>query len=318
MPLPTQMNSLLLEINSLDLVAVSCRAEKSAVPEDWAPGCWSSILYHQPKDSTKPPVDPSETFVITTALHVLENASVWSKCKEMRSISLSGFDGDIQLLDDALNCLKSIPGSFGLSLRGKLVRLPENLFDLRQLTELNIGSMGLMYLPDRLSDLQQLEALNAQRNAFREFPSAIKDLHALKKLSIWGHAIGAIPDWFGELSGLEALLIGQCELSAIPQALWLLTNLKTLDVSNNPQLTSLSSEIGKLTKLEVLKLSGCGLTDLPDELADLPELREVFVPNNKLGKLPEKLWGKPLDTLSVSGNGLQQPPQGVKAKQLWI
>ncbi len=317
-PLQMQMNLLLEQINSLDLRSIATRSEILASQEEWGKGCWSSILYYQPGGSVKPPLDRSETSVITNASHVLENASVWSECSAISRVSLSGFDDDAQLLSDALECLKAIPCSFDLSLSGKTDHLPDILCDLTQLTGLSIGSMGLTHLPNWLSNLRQLKTFRVQKNDFREFPNVIKDLPSLSILSIWGHAFGAIPDWLGELSGLESLLIKECELSTFPRCLLSLTKLKLLDISTNPQLTSLPTEIRRLTNLQTLKMSGCGLTELPAELADLPSLRELFVPRNKLTSLPEKLWSRSLDTLSVSGNELQQPSDGANAKQFWI
>ena len=53
----------------------------------------------------------------------------------------------------------------------------------------------------------------------------------------------------------------------------LLSNLKTLDLSNN-NFTGLPAEVGQLSKLENLNLSNNPLTGLPNELANLKNLKK--------------------------------------------
>lgn len=317
-PFPEQMDALIAEISSLEIPALVERANATAPPEDWGPGCWSSILYYQPKGSVDPPIDPSETFIMTTAAHIVENATVWENCTAMSSVSVSEFDGRPGLLIDVLNCLKQIPNQFGLSLSGSLDQLPDEVCELTQLTRLTIGQMGLIGLPDGIGDLRHLETLNVQNNALTEFPESIRMLSGLKTLSVWNHPFGALPDWIGELSHLESLWIGSCGLSSLPDSLWSLSNLKELNISITPELTKLPPRIGELEALEILNVYACRLTTLPSELADLPNLREVWASKNNLRNLPKKLWRKPLDTLSVAGNGLKKPWRGAKAKQFWI
>lgn len=80
-------------------------------------------------------------------------------------------------------------------------------------------------------------------------------------------------------------------LSTLPQEIYQLTDLETLDISNN-KLLSLDAKISNLVNLEFLNISGNQLVSLPQSLASLPKLHVLNVSGNPLGQQFEKLLSK--------------------------
>ena len=76
-----------------------------------------------------------------------------------------------------------------------------------------------------------------------------------------------------------------------------------LDVSNNSLTGALPAEIRKLTNLETLDASNNKLTGIPAEIGQLSKLRFVNFSNNDISGLPLELKQlKNLDTLDLRGN----------------
>ena len=85
----------------------------------------------------------------------------------------------------------------------------------------------------------------------------------------------------------------------VPAELGLLTNLRTLDLSDNQLAGGIPAELGRLASLQSLDLSGNQLTgDIPAELGDIPNLHFLYLKGNQLtGCLPEGLRAVPHNDL---------------------
>jgi Leucine-rich repeat (LRR) protein len=66
---------------------------------------------------------------------------------------------------------------------------------------------------------------------------------------------------------------------ALPGEIRTITNLETLDVSNN-RMTGIPAEIGQLGKLRVLNYNNNRLTGLPMELGNLTQLQTLDLSGN--------------------------------------
>lgn len=97
------------------------------------------------------------------------------------------------------------------------------------------------------------------------------------------------------------LLLAGAKLGAVPAQVWLLQDLRMLDLSHN-HLPMLTSQIGTLQKLKTLKLSYNSLTSLPVEIYHLKELRTLVVDHNKLSDLSAVLPTENLKDIDLSFN----------------
>jgi hypothetical protein len=302
-PLTDSFPRLVAEIAALspDALLAAARAKD---PETWGRDCWTHVLYFEPAGSVRPDLDPTQTSLFSDPDHLLASAAGLGACTKLARIDLSFTEVDSRL-DAAIAALAAVPQPFGLTLSGRLSRLPDPVSALTQLKWLGAGQAGLTALPDAFASSACLDTLYLQSNRFSELPSVLRTLKGLKNLSIWGNPLRRLPDWIGELTSLESLLVNGCDLDALPDSLFALPTLRELDISENPRLTRLPEQIGDLKALENLKAYRCGLDSLPDSLGRLPRLKELFIAENRLTALPRSVRQARLEMLSLAGNPIR-------------
>lgn len=110
-------------------------------------------------------------------------------------------------------------------------------------------------------------------------------------------------------SGAKELNLAYMGLTQLPEALGSLTQLLSLDLSEN-QVTVLPEFIGNLTQLQSLKLSRNDLRELPERLGKLIQLQSLDIKNNRLAALPESFGNlTQLQLLNLLGNRLRTLPK---------
>jgi internalin A len=117
-----------------------------------------------------------------------------------------------------------------------------------------------------------------------------------------------LPVEIEQLTNLTSLDLSNNQLTTLPMNIGRLTDLTSLDLSNN-QLTTLPMNIGQLTNLTSLDLSNNQLTILPVELLQLTNLTLLNLTSNQLTILPveiEELTN--LTSLDLSNNQLTTLP----------
>ena len=163
----------------------------------------------------------------------------------------------------------------------------------------------------------------------------------------------SLPDALGELDDLYFLCLGNLtgllkELSSngiigasnlflhLPNSIYQLSNLRILDLSILPEITSLPEINEKSSKLMVIDLRGSGLTSLPksianfrelqvlslgvsndftelsDEICRLPKLRQLDLSRSNIASLPDSIGQlKSLERLDLSYCHLKNIPYGL-------
>ena len=127
-----------------------------------------------------------------------------------------------------------------------------------------------------------------------KFPSKILSYQGLQVLKIFVDEFTKdIPKELGNLFNLEHLVLCRCDSDVdqrmnktkIPKTFERLTNLRILDLRNNP-LYTFPRHLTELTNLEELHVNNCQLTSLPDSLANLQQLKTLDLSNNFFKDFP--------------------------------
>lgn len=172
--------------------------------------------------------------------------------------------------------------SFGAEDSEKLTELPDSLWELTQLQELNLSDNQLTALPKEIGSLAKLEILELERNPIEIFPREIGELINLKRLVVaYDLSLGFIPQEIFQLTNLEFFVFHDAQLTAIPPEINQLHKLEELYLGRN-EIAVLPQEITELGNLRRLYLFGNQLTDLPPSLAQLEHLEELYLEDNPL------------------------------------
>jgi hypothetical protein len=180
--------------------------------------------------------------------------------------------------------LKSIPESLfslvtleNLNLsHNKLETISASVGNLKSLKILDVSHNQLNDLPNAIDGLDQLERLNMEYNQLKALPSLGK-LPKLKELSAYNNEIETLLELPKNLTWLN---LNTNKLKALPESISQLKHLKTLVLSDN-FFTSFPEEILKLEALESITIGGNPIEDIPKELLSLPNLKEININPNK-------------------------------------
>ncbi|CAA7406026.1 unnamed protein product [Spirodela intermedia] len=225
--------------------------------------------------------------------------------------------------------LRFIPEAFG-RLRGLLILnlsnnqlevVPDSIAGLENLQELRLSSNLLTSLPDSIGLLVNLKILVVSGNKLKFLPDSISRCRSLVELDASFNELTYLPTNIGhELVDLQGLSIGLNKIRSLPSSVCEMISLRRLDARFN-ELRGLPHAIGSLTNLETLDLSNnfSDLTALPETIGDLVGLRELDLSNNQIHALPDAFGRlENLSKLNLEGNPLVLPPvevvnQGVEA-----
>lgn len=191
----------------------------------------------------------------------------------------------------------------------RLNEIPNSLFSLTNLQELNLVGHRLEEISPNISNLKNLHTLYLSYNELQSFPEELCDLYSLKRLYLTYNKIGdGLPIGLSKLSNLEVLYFHGNNLAYIPEQLFELKNLIELDYGGN-SLTEIPSSFCHLTKLEKLKIKNNNLISLPSNFGALRNLQVLDVRGNHLSILPHSFAQLcQLETLDLSNNQLEKLP----------
>jgi len=191
----------------------------------------------------------------------------------------------------------------------KHIRMPEGIWRLYKLEELNLSGTLLFDLPSEIGQLSNLVTLNLSDTQLTNLPPEIEQLSNLVSLNLSKNQLATLPSQIGKLANLTDINLGANELVDLPIKIWNLINLKTLLLNNN-RLINLPPEMGNLVNLTELHLASNEITSLPLEIDNLTHLAILDLNENKLHTLPPCLRNlKELKALGLYGNLLPIPPE---------
>jgi internalin A len=137
----------------------------------------------------------------------------------------------------------------------ELMKVPEQLGQLKNLNELYLYGNQLTSVPEQLGQLKNLEVLDLSYNQLTSVPEQLGQLKNLTRLYLEDNQLTSVPEQLGQLKNLKELDLHDNQLTSVPEQLGQLTNLRVLNLENN-QLKSIPERLGQLTNLQVLELSG--------------------------------------------------------------
>ncbi|KAI8920443.1 hypothetical protein BC831DRAFT_515624 [Entophlyctis helioformis] len=184
--------------------------------------------------------------------------------------------------------------------QNNLVGISPKICKLTKLKSLRLGqNISIGSLPSTIRLLRDLEELDIQGNQIETLPEALWDLHKLTKLNVSDNGIQEIPEEIGQLSSLEVLDLRDNQLRWLPESIGNLTQLTELDLRSN-KLKTLPESIGKLVNLTELDLRSNKLKTLPESIGKLVNLTELIhwqsdttdqsgLYDNQLTELPESI-----------------------------
>lgn len=127
----------------------------------------------------------------------------------------------------------------------KLGTIPDEVFELTWLEQLDVDNCGLTELSPKIAALKKLQRLDARRNQLTTLPPEIGKLTSLTALFLHSSQLATLPPEIGQLTSLTALSLSSNQLTTLPPEIGQLTSLTTLHFFENP-LTTLPPEIGQL------------------------------------------------------------------------
>lgn len=181
--------------------------------------------------------------------------------------------------------------------QGKLKYLQE----LPHLTALWLESGYLSEIPDEIYGLRQLRELNISWIKIAKIPEEIARLENLQHLEISSTPVEDIPDWLYGMKQLRTLRLPNNKIVRIQNNIPPNSTLEYLDLSTN-QLTELPASLSRLNNLKRLNLQSNQFSELPGIVISLPQLEKLELENNQLTQLPDLTPMAKLKTLFISRN----------------
>nr|CAH0109694.1 unnamed protein product [Daphnia galeata] len=211
-----------------------------------------------------------------------------------------------------LPCLRS------LNLRYNCLRsssLPQDIFQVEELTTLDLSHNNLRQVPDGLERAKSLLVLNLSHNNIEAIPSQLfVQLTDLLFLDLSHNRLETLPPQTRRLVNLQTLILNgnpmaNYQMRQLPS----LTALRSLQVRDTQRsVLNIPSSLEALLDVGEVDLSQNGLSRIPDGLFVLPTLRRLNMSNNIMTELHSAidLWSK-LETVNLSRNQLRSLPPSI-------
>lgn len=165
-----------------------------------------------------------------------------------------------------------------LDLRNKqLIKIPAEVFKLKNLRKLDLRNNKLKSLPIELSKLSRLEVLDISYNNIQYLYAGFFKLKNLKILILSYNKLKYLPKQIGQLTKLKILIAAGNNLESLPEEISNLVLLQELDIAKN-NISVFPNVILKLSELKSLWINNNNLTNFPSKelIKKLPKLKSLY------------------------------------------
>ena len=196
-----------------------------------------------------------------------------------------------------------------------LTEIPKEVFQLQNLTKLELSFNKILEIPDEIEKLQNLRSLLLYNNQIVIIPNAIEKLQNLKKLDLHNNRIVEIPDAIEKLQSLTNLDLYNNRIVEIPDAIEKLQSLTRLNLSNN-KIVEVSEVIAQLQNLTGLYLAVNKIVKISYAITELQNLRELNLSRNRIVEIPDAIERlQNLKMLDLSRNQIVKIPDAIERLQ---
>ncbi len=156
----------------------------------------------------------------------------------------------------------------------------------QQTDKLDLSNHGITELPEEIGQLKNLSQLYLSGNYLRELPKSLFQLRNLAMLYLNANHLAQVPEEIGQLKKLAILDLSQNQMSQLPRAIVQLKTLTILYLNNNC-LSKLPTEMIHLKRLKVLDVDDNPLTFPPPEIVSqgLSAIRDYLKKSDKGGQI---------------------------------
>ncbi|HOY19110.1 MAG TPA: leucine-rich repeat domain-containing protein [Haliscomenobacter sp.] len=181
----------------------------------------------------------------------------------------------------------------GMSLKD----IPQALFELADLTALDLSCNYLESLPAKFLQFKQLSKINLFDCEFEAFPEVLLQMPSLQEINLGKNSLSRLPDGLVNLSNLKKMGLYRCNLSEFPEQLYHLDKLEEIDLSYQEEQPALIIN-QPLHALKTLHLNANFGTSIQ---VALPNLQELSMRNCSVKEFPTSiLSSKKLKKLDLS------------------
>ncbi|KAF3943012.1 hypothetical protein CMV_030392 [Castanea mollissima] len=256
-----------------------------------------------------PPIAAHGMELLVTVLETSVVKRLVQNLTKLRDLHLDLIDMSSVSLTSFMNLSSSL---MSLSLKSCRLqgRLPDNIFQLPNLRELNLFDNTELTGDFLLSNWSNpLRFLDLSKTAFSgELPKSIGNLKFLRQLVLNGcNFTGSVPASVGNLTQLTILDISNNHFRGeIPSSLSNLRELSRLDLSNNNLSGPIPVSLSFLKDLTLIDLRQNNFGgEIPDLFPNLTKLTDAYVSDNQLtGNFCEFQFGSSLQFLTLDNNRL--------------
>ncbi len=238
---------------------------------------------------------------------MIEDRIALARYRESDSLDLAGFG--LTAVPSQVYQLKDLRE---LNLAdNRIGNIPAEIAQLLNLEDLRLQQNSLQWLPTELYELRALRRLSLEQNQLKEVSAKIGQLSRLTDLFLDHNELTSVPDELGDLSDLQYLWLGNNNLRSLPRGVGRLSALQSLSIKSN-QISNVPGEIGRLSELLELDMSENRLIQVPREIGLLSNLVELDMEANQIGKVPEEIGSLgSLQHLQLGHNQVRRLPDSI-------
>ena len=179
--------------------------------------------------------------------------------------------------------LESIPGAWVRAIEypnlnfisfsfNKLRQIPAELTKFKNLMKLQVASNQLSFIPSEILELPCLEDLDLSFNSITALPEALlgRLSPVLTDLNLSHNRLSTLPEYL-RLGSIRHIDISHCLFSAVPECVCGMTQLQSLNLSHNIEVSHIPYKLGDLKQIQALILDGLPyLLNIPPRQECLP------------------------------------------------